>query len=162
FRYPRDPQKIFIKRVVGIGGDHVHFDERTFSLNGTPVPATRDGDYSYQDVDPNLGKTETMHGEVWREQLDGRTYRTLRQVGEHVAVERRRRAGLGRRAALAGEDLLAPVAFQLLGRLLDHVACEARARRRAGGEIDGQDGRAVGPLRRLPQVGVAEEVAVDR
>ena len=30
FRYPRDPSKSFIKRVIGVAGDHVRIDQGGF------------------------------------------------------------------------------------------------------------------------------------
>jgi signal peptidase I len=80
FRSPRDPDVILVKRVVGIAGDHVRVDDRTLLLGDKPVPATREGDFSYQDLDPNTGRTETRQGQIWREELDGRSYRTLRYI----------------------------------------------------------------------------------
>jgi signal peptidase I len=37
FRYPRDPQQEFIKRVIGIPGDHVQIANGKVSVNGTPL-----------------------------------------------------------------------------------------------------------------------------
>ncbi len=34
FRYPRDPQKSFIKRVIGVAGDHVRIVDGRVLLNG--------------------------------------------------------------------------------------------------------------------------------
>jgi len=34
FRYPRDPAKSFIKRVIGVAGDHVHIVDGRVYLNG--------------------------------------------------------------------------------------------------------------------------------
>src|SRR5437016_108191 len=34
FRYPRDPQKSFIKRVIGVAGDHVRIVDGSVILNG--------------------------------------------------------------------------------------------------------------------------------
>src|ERR1700740_2711731 len=34
FRYPRDPTKSFIKRVIGVAGDHVHIVDGRVYLNG--------------------------------------------------------------------------------------------------------------------------------
>src|ERR1700733_10064951 len=33
FRYPRDPSKSFIKRVIGIAGDHIRIDEGQVYVN---------------------------------------------------------------------------------------------------------------------------------
>jgi len=35
FRYPRDPSKSFIKRVIGLAGDHIRIDEGRVYVNGT-------------------------------------------------------------------------------------------------------------------------------
>jgi signal peptidase I len=37
FRYPRDPAKSFIKRVIGVAGDHVRIDDGRVYLNGKLV-----------------------------------------------------------------------------------------------------------------------------
>lgn len=37
FRYPRDPRKSFIKRVVGVPGDHVRISYGHVYLNGKPI-----------------------------------------------------------------------------------------------------------------------------
>jgi signal peptidase I len=38
FRYPEDPSVPFIKRVVGVPGDHVTYRDKTLYLNGAAVP----------------------------------------------------------------------------------------------------------------------------
>lgn len=38
FRYPRDPRKSFIKRVVGLPGDHVRVFDGHVYLNGRSIP----------------------------------------------------------------------------------------------------------------------------
>ena len=55
FRYPRDPAKSFIKRVIGIAGDHVRIEEGRVYLNGKLlvedyVPHAYQDDRSYADV----------------------------------------------------------------------------------------------------------------
>jgi signal peptidase I len=37
FRYPRDPGKSFIKRVIGLAGDHVRIEAGRVYLNGLPL-----------------------------------------------------------------------------------------------------------------------------
>jgi signal peptidase I len=34
FRYPRDPSKSYIKRVIGVPGDHIHIDSGQVYVNG--------------------------------------------------------------------------------------------------------------------------------
>jgi signal peptidase I len=37
FRYPRDPSKSFIKRVIGLAGDHIRIDAGRLFVNAMPV-----------------------------------------------------------------------------------------------------------------------------
>jgi signal peptidase I len=55
FRYPRDPAKSFIKRVIGVAGDHVRIDDGRVYLNGKElvedyVPRAYDDNRSYPDA----------------------------------------------------------------------------------------------------------------
>ena len=55
FRYPRDPAKSFIKRVIGVAGDHVRIEDGRVYLNGKQlvedyVPRVYEDDRSYPDV----------------------------------------------------------------------------------------------------------------
>lgn len=38
FRYPRDPQRFFIKRVIGLPGETVQFDNETITITGVEHP----------------------------------------------------------------------------------------------------------------------------
>ena len=40
FRWPPNPSYDFIKRVIGIPGDHISYVNKTLSINGQPVPQT--------------------------------------------------------------------------------------------------------------------------
>jgi signal peptidase I len=46
FRLPSDPSTHFIKRLVGLPGDHVLVRDNHIFINGTPVTLTFDGTYS--------------------------------------------------------------------------------------------------------------------
>ncbi|HZR66897.1 MAG TPA: signal peptidase I [Terriglobales bacterium] len=55
FRYPRDPQKSFIKRVIGVAGDHIRIVDGRVYLNDKLliedyVPRMYQDDRSYPDV----------------------------------------------------------------------------------------------------------------
>ena len=46
FRYPRDPSLDYIKRVVGLPGDHIGYIDKTLYINGKPVDASLEGPYT--------------------------------------------------------------------------------------------------------------------
>lgn len=37
FRYPRDTSKSFIKRVIGVAGDHIRIEDGLVYVNGKPI-----------------------------------------------------------------------------------------------------------------------------
>ncbi len=45
FRYPVDPSLDYIKRIVGLPGDKVAYQNKRLTINGQPVPTKADGDY---------------------------------------------------------------------------------------------------------------------
>jgi len=47
FRYPADPSLDYIKRVVGVPGDVVEYNNKKLSINGKPVKTDNNGSYSY-------------------------------------------------------------------------------------------------------------------
>ena len=55
FRYPRDPSKSYIKRVVGVAGDHIRIDDGLVYVNGKAldedyVPGAYADDRSYPEI----------------------------------------------------------------------------------------------------------------
>lgn len=46
FRYPRDPSVDYIKRIVGLPGDRVHYENKTIYINGERVPQKSLGIYT--------------------------------------------------------------------------------------------------------------------
>ena len=55
FRYPRDPSKSFIKRVVGLAGDHIRIDAGIVLVNGHAldedyVPRAYEDERSYPEI----------------------------------------------------------------------------------------------------------------
>lgn len=69
FRYPEDPAKDFIKRVIGLPGDKLAYKNKRLTLNGKPVDTQSVG--MEQKVDPslNLRRFESL-----KETIDGRTH----------------------------------------------------------------------------------------
>jgi len=47
FRYPLNPSQDFIKRVIGVAGDVVEYQDKKLTVNGKPWPQRADGSYSY-------------------------------------------------------------------------------------------------------------------
>ena len=47
FRYPLNPSQDYIKRVVGVPGDEVAYQDKKLTVNGRPCAADPDGTYSY-------------------------------------------------------------------------------------------------------------------
>jgi len=45
FRYPVDPSLDYIKRVVGLPGDRIEYQNKRLAINGSPVPETQIDDY---------------------------------------------------------------------------------------------------------------------
>lgn len=62
FKYPKDPSKDFIKRVVGVGGDTVEIKNKRVYVNGQPVQdkdyAVYSGSYSLDPRQNNLPRTK--------------------------------------------------------------------------------------------------------
>ena len=57
FRFPEDPKKDFIKRVVGIGGDVVEIKNKQVYVNQEKV----NGDYDIKFIDPGISSGRKSH-----------------------------------------------------------------------------------------------------
>lgn len=72
FHYPPDPSIDYIKRVVGLPGDTVSYQNKQLSINGTPVPRTPEADYLHPD--------RMYYSRQYQETLGNITYDTLNDV----------------------------------------------------------------------------------
>jgi signal peptidase I len=45
FRYPRDPSTDYIKRVIGLPGDHIHYESKRLTVNGQAVELAPTGQF---------------------------------------------------------------------------------------------------------------------
>ena len=69
FRYPEDPSLDYIKRVVGIPGDKVAYQNKRLTVNGQPIETTRVNDY--------LHPERLYYSKQLVEKTGGVEYRTL-------------------------------------------------------------------------------------
>jgi signal peptidase I len=75
FIYPKDPEKDFIKRIVGIPGDKIEMHENQLFINGKPVPRKHvEGECQYWDSDEESGQWQERRCDPWLETLDGNTF----------------------------------------------------------------------------------------
>ena len=58
FHFPEDPKTDFIKRIVGLPGDSVAYENKRLTINGQPVRAEQNGTYQY--VDKGFDVTDTV------------------------------------------------------------------------------------------------------
>lgn len=95
FRYPENPKRYYIKRVIGISGDTVRYDNGTLSINGKVVD-TKTTDYKMNEtfiasLYPKVinGQTLSPEEQIGLGQLEesGASYRT-EHLGEHTYTVR--------------------------------------------------------------------------
>jgi signal peptidase I len=68
FDYPLDPSKRYLKRSIAIGGDRVEIRGEQIILNGKPVNRM---------LSEESCTLHDMSCKIWRETIDGKTYRTV-------------------------------------------------------------------------------------
>jgi signal peptidase I len=76
FRYPPDPEKQFIKRVIGIPGDRIEIHNRKLAVNGVELPLREEGPYTLKSSDGDL-----ENATIYAEEIGGRTHRVLQTKG---------------------------------------------------------------------------------
>src|SRR5262245_1409142 len=81
FRYPVNPSQDFIKRVIGVAGDVVSYQDKRLTVNGQPLPQVRDGTYSYLE---NL-RFETLDRSLETAKDDGTSHQYTIGINPQVA-----------------------------------------------------------------------------
>ncbi|MDR1936340.1 MAG: signal peptidase I [Candidatus Accumulibacter sp.] len=69
FRYPEDPSLDYIKRVIGVPGDRVAYQNKQLTINGEPVEKLRIDDY--------LHPGRLYYSRQFTEKIDAAEYRVL-------------------------------------------------------------------------------------
>jgi signal peptidase I len=78
FRYPKEPEKDFIKRVIAVGGDTVEWQDEIPVVNGRPVARRPlEGACSYQDYNEMNDQWEQRSCRAFEESLEGRSWRVI-------------------------------------------------------------------------------------
>lgn len=70
FRYPLDPSLDYIKRVVGLPGDRVAYQNKRLTINGVDVPVEATGEYLHPEKLFSSQKFSETLGEVTHEYLN--------------------------------------------------------------------------------------------
>ncbi len=78
FRYPRDPSLDYIKRIIGLPGDHIAYYNKVLYVNGKPVKRKFMGQYE--------GPGQA-HANEYNELLEGSNHAILMQPGRPSSLE---------------------------------------------------------------------------
>lgn len=75
FRFPADPRLDYVKRLIGLPGDHIQILQGVLYLNGVAVPRVKLGEYNLGDYGGSASEyEETLPG--------GKTYLILEMVND--------------------------------------------------------------------------------
>lgn len=75
FRFPRNERQTYIKRVVGLPGDEIRYENKVLSVNGQPVQETLiPGGYTYHERDDS-GASRNYQLDQYEETLEGVKHR---------------------------------------------------------------------------------------
>lgn len=72
FHYPENPSLDYIKRVIGLPGDHIRYRNKKVFVNDVLQEQKLDGDYNYVEAALNF-----VHTERYRENLTGHSHAML-------------------------------------------------------------------------------------
>ncbi|MGZ3182310.1 MAG: signal peptidase I [Telluria sp.] len=75
FKYPEDPSQNYIKRVVGVPGDKIVYENKRLTINGKAL--------SYQPMDDYLDEERPVYTKQFLENLNGVQHRILNDDSRH-------------------------------------------------------------------------------
>lgn len=78
FRYPKDPSLDYIKRVVGLPGDTVVYQNKRLTINGQPLVYQQFPDYLHEDA--------LAYSQQFSEKLGTKTHQILNDPGHDMTV----------------------------------------------------------------------------
>ena len=92
FRYPKDESQDYIKRVVGLPGDHVSYYNRRLSINGKQLELESNGTYQgLGDLNrlPNASGCDRIGAKcrVYTEQIDDAKYKMMVNPSSNFGVD---------------------------------------------------------------------------
>jgi signal peptidase I len=73
FKYPKDPSQDYIKRVIGLPGDRITYDNKRLTVNGVPV--------EYAPMDDYLDDEHPVYHKQYLEHLPNAPHRILNMDG---------------------------------------------------------------------------------
>ncbi|WP_075792283.1 signal peptidase I [Massilia putida] len=73
FKYPKDPSQDYIKRVIGVPGDKITYENKRLTINGRPV--------EYQPMDDYLDDERPVYHKQFLEKLPNVPHRILNMDG---------------------------------------------------------------------------------
>jgi signal peptidase I len=82
FRYPGNRSDFWVKRVIGLPGDHISMKNGQLSINGTPVPLRRDGNGQVEFEDGSVASAAKFI-----ETLPGNHAHPIFKMSEHGAYD---------------------------------------------------------------------------
>ncbi len=78
FMWPVDPDKDFIKRVIGVAGDRISVKNNVVTLNGKQIARKRmEGSTTYWDFEESTGQWQRKHAQLYEENIGDETFVTM-------------------------------------------------------------------------------------